>query len=202
MSVALVLGNGESRKNVDLNKFSHDVLIGCNAVYRDITVDHLVCCDKKMVIEAVNAKVNNIHSRKEWAEKFNVIELPNLPFDKTEHRIDQPQHWGSGTYAILLATTLANTIILLGFDLYGIETYCRPGSITVRKYNSPKVNNIYKNTKNYSTADSLAVDNSYWIYQTAKLFEIFKDHKFIVVNRAEWLMPAEWQKLNVEFVAL
>ena len=178
---ALVLGNGESRTNVDLKQFPHNILIGCNAVHRDIEVDCLVCCDKRTVQEAVNAGVKNIYSRDEYAEQFKVNMLPDLPYQSV-YRIDQPKHWGSGGYAVLLATTMADTIILLGFDLYGIKTYTKPGSSTIRYLDTPQVNNIYKGTKNYSEATTPAVDHSYWVHQLAKLFEIFHQHNFILID--------------------
>lgn len=198
---ALVLGNGESRSAVNIKQFPHDILIGCNAAHRDFKLDYLVCCDKRTVQEAVESKVENIYTRNEWAEKFNVNTLPSLPYEGYQ-RVDQPRHWGSGGYAVLLATTIADTVMLVGFDLYGIETYSNPGSLTVRPLDIPQVNNIYKGTRNYAEPTSTAIDYSYWVYQLAKLFEIFHKHKFVIVNKADWKMPKEWQKNNVEFVAL
>ena len=43
-SQALVIGNGESRGRIDLNKFKDTHLfVGCNALHRDCVVDNLVC---------------------------------------------------------------------------------------------------------------------------------------------------------------
>ncbi len=198
---ALVLGNGESRLNIDLKKFPHDVLIGCNAIHRDLKVDHLICCDKRTAQEAFDAGVKNLYTREQWAEQFNSFPLPELPYTG-QSRIDQPKHWGSGGYAVLLATKMAENIVLLGFDLYGISTYTKPGSVTVRVHDTPKVNNIYKGTANYSSADTSAVDHSYWVYQLSKIFEIFHKHSITIINKADWAMPTEWQKDNVKFVAL
>ena len=36
----IVIGNGESRKNLDISKIK-DYKIGCNAVYRDFSIDEL-----------------------------------------------------------------------------------------------------------------------------------------------------------------
>jgi len=70
VSQALVIGNGESRRNLDLNSLKiHNILIGCNAIHRDVTVDHLVCCDRRMVEEAVqNPDTTNteIYVREDW----------------------------------------------------------------------------------------------------------------------------------------
>jgi len=198
---ALVLGNGESRSSVNLNSFTYDILIGCNAVHRDISVDYLVCADKRTVKEAFENSVKNIYTRKEWAEQFKVNTLPELPYHGTS-REDNPKHWGSGTYAVLLATQMADDIKLLGFDLYGISTYRNKNSLTVRELEIPQVNNIYKDTKNYAPGDSHAVDFSYWVYQLGKIFECFPNTKFTIIKKSDWKMPDEWQKNNVEFVAL
>ena len=54
---AVVIGNGESRASLDLPNLKKIVtLIGCNAIHRDLRVDHLVCCDHRMVQEVVSRK--------------------------------------------------------------------------------------------------------------------------------------------------
>jgi len=55
MPSALVLGNGESRSVLDLQKLSKGVTtIGCNAVHREYTPNILSCCDWKMVTESIS----------------------------------------------------------------------------------------------------------------------------------------------------
>ena len=50
--VAFVLGNGTSRKDLDLSKLKQNgTVYGCNAIYRDYLPDYLVAVDTKMVIE-------------------------------------------------------------------------------------------------------------------------------------------------------
>jgi hypothetical protein len=60
MPQALVIGNGESRRHVDVSTYTQHILIGCNAIHRDLAVDHLVCCDQRMVKEAVATKQETI----------------------------------------------------------------------------------------------------------------------------------------------
>ena len=48
----LVIGNGESRKDIDISAFN-ETKVGCNAIIRDFFVDHLVCVDRRMVKEAL-----------------------------------------------------------------------------------------------------------------------------------------------------
>jgi hypothetical protein len=198
MSKALVIGNGESRKSIDIEKYRNThTLIGCNALHRDIVVDHLICCDRRMVAEAVeNPQTKNtlIYVRPHWFHFFrkikknkNIKVVPELPF-KGESKKDDPEHWGSGCFAVLLAASSdVEEIELIGFDLYPIDK---------------SVNNIYKGTSNYSRIDSQPVDPSYWIYQIGRIFQNYPSKKFIIRNKDSWNVPEEWRKNNVLFVAL
>lgn len=188
----LVVGNGESRKDIQLKKFNYPI-IGCNALHREFTTNYLVCCDRRMADEAVknpSTSITNIYVRKEWYQHFrkilknkNIKALPDLPFFG-ELKKDQPEHWGSGCYAVLLAALFGFTEIqLLGFDLYSTNN---------------KVNNIYKGTRNYSNSDSQAVDCSFWIYQIGKIFRHYPDKKFIIINSSNWKLPDQWVNNNVE----
>lgn len=184
------IGNGESRSDLDINKL-YGTKIGCNAILREYTVDHLVCCDRRMVQEAIQKEYNNycyIYTRSDWYKQFShyhrIRELPKLPYTG-EQRWDDPFHWGSGPYAVLLAARLAKdeTVNLIGFDLYG---------------NQNLVNNLYKDTKNYAASQSRSVDPKYWILQIAKVFELFKHQKFIIYQFPEWNLPQAWIRPNVE----
>lgn len=194
----LVIGNGESRSQLTLQEFKDNyTLIGCNALCRDIAVDHLVVCDRRMVEEAVqnsNMISSTIHVRDDWYHYYRKIKknknvecLPEIPYN-SKFRADEKRNWGSGTYAILLAAqmTMPN-IFLVGFDLYG---------------NHRKINNVYKNTVNYNKADSHEVDPTFWIYQTSKVFSLYQNKNFIVVNREDWSLPMEWNKNNVQFKSI
>lgn len=195
MSTVLVFGNGESRKHF---KFTNQhPTIGCNAIHRDHKVDHLICCDRRMVQEAIeNPSIGNtnIYVRDSWYHYFrkilknkNILKVPELPY-KGETKKDNPDHWGSGPYAILLAASLGfKEINLIGFDLYSTNNL---------------VNNIYKDTQNYSKSDSKAVDHSYWTYQISQVFTFYPDSKFIIFNNSNWNIPDDWKRLNVEVVAL
>jgi hypothetical protein len=190
---AVVIGNGESRKSLDLQTLSQtNTLIGCNALLRDISVPHLICCDQRMVDEALASPNNQntvIYTRPEWAKFYSgqVQEVPQLPY-KGELRQDLLWHWGSGPLALLVACTLGfKTIHMVGFDLHG---------------SNGKVNNVYKDSKNYLSSNANPVDPVYWIYQNAKVFELFPEVNFVVLNNDSWSMPKEWQKNNVKFVAL
>ena len=193
-----VIGNGESRKTVDLHKLKQThTLVGCNAIHRDIVVDHLVCCDRRMVDEATNnplTKDTLIYVRPNWHHYFRKIKklknirlVPDLPY-KGNKQQDDPFHWGSGGFAVLLAASLGQKEI----DIYGVDLYPTHN----------KVNNIYKNTAHYGKSDGQAVDPSYWVYQIAKVFENFPECHFRLHNTRDWSLPNEWKKINVELVDL
>ena len=193
MSRVLVIGNGESRKSLDLNHFKKDyTTIGCNAIHRDFSVDHLICCDNRMVKEALtNPSLSRIYTRPRYyqehrkiAKNKNIFLLPDLPYQGFAKQ-DDSIHWGSGPYAVLLATTLSPIEIdIIGFDLYS---------------NNGKVNNCYKGTENYSSKDSQSVDPSYWIYQIRKVFECNPNITFRIYNSIGWKMPREWMLDNTQF---
>lgn len=135
-------------------------------------------------------KLSTIHVRDEWFHYFrkikknkNICCIPKLPYNGNT-KADNPNNWGSGVYAVLIAAMQFDKIYLLGFDLWS---------------NSNQVNNVYKDTNNYSKKDSNAVDPSFWIYQLSKVFLLHPKKKFVILNRYNWKMPEEWKLDNVEF---
>ena len=68
----LVIGNGESRTSIDINKLQGPK-IGCNAILRDFKVDHLVCVDRPMLQEALNStyhKNSSVYTRRRnWVHR-------------------------------------------------------------------------------------------------------------------------------------
>jgi hypothetical protein len=191
--VAVVIGNGESRQLIDLNQIPKNITtIGCNAIYRDYSVDHLVCCDQRMVVETESKTSSLIYTRPRYYQDFRKLKknkqinlLPSIPYTGIDKK-DQPDHWNSGPYAILLACHLDyQKIYLLGFDLFS---------------NTNQLNNVYKNSLNYQSADSPAIDPSYWIYQIKKIFHCHSQKEFLIVNVDNWPVPREWQLPNVKFL--
>ena len=181
----LVIGNGESRTDIDIDSIN-DTKIGCNAILRDYLVEHLVCVDRKMVREAITAEYkSNIYTRSNWIDEFKaygVMTVPELPY-KGKERPDEPFQWGSGPYAVLIAAQKAKneTVHLIGFDQYS---------------STSKVNNIYKDTRNYDRADKRAVDPRYWIHQIGKVFECYAKTNFVVYELHEKMQKA-WNYPNV-----
>ena len=186
----LVIGNGESRTGIDIDIID-DTKIGCNAIMRDSHVDYLVCVDRRMVEEAILRNVNLtrtvVYTRPDWYPKYKTLkirELPPLPYSGTE-RWDEPFQWGSGPYAVLIAAMYAKEkqVKLLGFDLWS---------------QTKSVNNVYKDTLHYDTADKRAVDPRYWIPQIGKVFECFPNIQFTIYQDASWQLPQAWKLPNVK----
>ena len=186
----IVIGNGESRASIDIDKLSGPK-VGCNAIMRDYNMDYLICVDRRMVQEAIDCSANEpslVYTRKDWHHYFKnnkrIRIVPDLPYAGSE-RPDDPFHWGSGPYAVLLAAKHAKEgfVDLLGFDLHS-ET--------------SNVNNIYKNTPNYDSADKRAVDPRYWIHQIGKVFECFPKIQFTIYQTDNWQLPQAWNYPNVK----
>lgn len=146
-----------------------------------------------MVDEAIqsdNTANTKIYVRDMWFKYFRKIKkdkrinhLPDLPY-KGEKKIDQPLHWGSGTYALLVAASLPDIteVRIIGFDLYDKNS---------------KVNNIYKNTMHYAKKDDKPVDFSYWVYQAQKVFVHNPQIEFNIINAKDWQTPTQWKLPNV-----
>jgi hypothetical protein len=182
-----IIGNGESRRGFDISPLkSFSTVIGCNAIYRDFITEYLICVDKPMCQQAVNAvgKGTTIYTRDRWVDQFamwpNIKKLPNLPYAGDQRR-DEPFHWGAGPYAGVLGLTFKpKAIFMLGFDLHPVE--------------KNKVNNLYNGSEGY-TYHKRPVDPSYWIYQFHKLMGYSDpDTRWIVVNHDRWEMPKEWSQ--------
>jgi len=190
--LSLAIGNGESRSGIDLNKISNDIKIGCNAIVRDYVVDHLICVDRRMVREAVSHTncPQYVYTRPDWIKEFKtqncVKAVPDLPYEG-DQRADDPFHWGSGPYAVLLAAQLSNTVSMIGFDLWSKDK---------------NINNLYKGTDNYNLETHRSIDPRYWIHQISKVFRYCPDKYFIVYNEENWTVPESWYWENVSFKSI
>ena len=132
---ALVIGNGKSRLQFDLNRLQElFTTYGCNALYRDFIPDYLVSMDFAMVHEILESKV---HYKTKFYTQY---------CDKAQSRKDkgEPVYWAiqdkwigdSGTGALRLACMNKHrNIYMIGFD-YTIDN----------KY----TDNVYAGTKNYA----------------------------------------------------
>jgi len=165
MSTAFVLGNGTSRKSIDLNQLKDlGKIYACNAVYRSFEPDYLVAVDSKMVKEINNSGYQLTHEV--WTN-------PNKLYDKF-HKFNyfkEPLGWSSGPTALWLATYGEGhnneTIYILGFDFRGI---------------AGKINNLYADTENYKKSVDAETYHGNWARQTGIIIQKNPQKKYIRVT--------------------
>ena len=185
---AYIIGNGESRKGIDLNTLNGETY-GSNAIHRDFAPDHLVCCDKRMVLEALAADYTGpIYTRSDWANDFgkpNVFTLPSFTWPEIQ-KWEHHWHCGSGLHSVWLALNHGHKrLVILGFDLWGVNG---------------KHNNIYKDTENYQSSEYRAVDPSHWIPQFERMFTTYCNVRFNYYVPQQWKKPDTWNNLNLHII--
>jgi hypothetical protein len=175
MNIAFCIGNGLSRKNVNLESLK-DIgpCYGCNKLILEFDLDNTIIVDKTLLIDIISQGYNkktNIYTRKRWQK---LVEAENLkflsePIKDINHRWDNEIHWGSGTHALnLAASNNSDLVIMIGYDL-------TPG-------------NMYNINAN--------VDPSCWIYQVNQCFLKFPNTQFVQIQNENWTAPDEWQTDN------
>lgn len=173
---AFVLGNGTSRKSIDLNQLkSNGTVYGCNALYREFEPDYLIAVDTKMILE-IN-KSGYQHSHEVWTN-------PNRAYDKMNgfNFFNPSKGWSSGPTALHLASTHNNDVIyILGFDYQGINE---------------KVNNIYADTPNYKKSRDKATFFGNWLKQTVITCQKFNKKRYIRVLGDNAFIPKEFQNID------
>lgn len=183
--VAFVLGNGESRKGIQIEDLKKNgTVYACNGVYRTDRPDHLIAVDPKMMLEIAEtdyAVHNKVHSN------FNV------QYNKDQKILDHVQWfqpslgWSSGPTALKLACDMEHKeIYILGFDYQGHK----------EKTTQPvfKFNNLFKDTRNYKRSKDEATFFGNWMSQTKKCFADYKNVNFVRVIPKGWYAPRdlEW----------
>jgi hypothetical protein len=133
---AIIIGNGKSRLQFDLNELkTHGVTFGCNGIYRDFSPDYLVAMDILMVKEIIQAKayMNSVF----YTQYDNMLEQQIIR-DRLPINFTQPiqETNDSGTTCAKLASEFGFTrIFMLGFDYISDDQ---------------SFNNVYAGTKNYA----------------------------------------------------
>lgn len=145
-----MIGNGISRKDIDLSKLKAvGTLYGCNALYRELSPDHLISVDTKMIKEIVSANyhlTNNVWTNyNSYTSTIEGLQLLNPGLG-----------WSSGPTALHIASIEnPKTIYILGFDYQGTGE------------NKNYFNNIYADTENYKKSTDTAIYHGNWAKQTA-----------------------------------
>lgn len=175
--VAFVLGNGTSRKPINLQQLKeHGTVYGCNALYREFDSNYLVAVDTKMILE-IN-KAGYQHSHSVWTN-------PNRAYHQMNgfNFFNPSKGWSSGPTALWLASTHdTQDIYILGFDYQGIED---------------KINNLYADTPNYKKSHDRATHHGNWLKQTIITCQKFSEKRYIrVVQEEDPFIPKEFSKIN------
>ena len=175
-STAFVLGNGTSRKTINLNELKRKgITFGCNALYREFSPDYLIAVDTKMILEISQAGYQ--HQQQVWTNRNkNFKKIKGLNFFQSD------KGWSSGPTALHFAsTTDVEDIYILGFDFIGIEN---------------KINNIYARTYNYKRIDEHATFHGNWLRQTLITCQKFSKKRYIRVLGENGYIPQEFHDLS------
>lgn len=183
---AFVLGNGVSRRPIDINLLkSRGEVYACNAVYRTHTVTALVATDRPIATEiqaAGYAQTNRFYTRR-----------PELR--SGAQRVPQEYFgYSSGPIAAAIACQDGHDrIYLLGFDMGPNET--------------GRFNNIFADTDHYKVLGSPPTFTGNWIKQLCKVSADFPGVRFMRVHGqttadvAQFDTLPAWEKLDmIEFV--
>ena len=160
MTVAFVLGNGQSRAAVDLRRIkSLGSIYGCNGLYRDWEPDCLVATDRP-IAEAIQ--------RSGYAKKHRFYTRKPLP-DMGAQVVPRKYHGNSsGPIACALAALDGhNRIYLLGYDM---------GPTPAMRFN-----NMYAGTEFYKGPDAAPTFTGNWIRQLVTVVGDFPKTRFIRV---------------------
>ena len=183
--VAFVLGNGQSRKGIDLNDLKQKgTVFACNAVYRTHQPHWLVAVDPKMMLEI--AETDYVVHNKVYSNFNNQYEKHQKLLDHVTW--SKPSlGWSSGPTALRLACEQGHKeIYILGFDYQGLAVDA--------KKNRFHLNNIYGDTRNYKKSNDEATFYGNWMNQTKRCLKDFPDVKFCRVIPNNWFKPKdlEW----------
>lgn len=178
MTVAFVLGNGTSRRQIDLTQLkSHGTVYGCNALYRDFNPDYLIAVDSKMVVE-LNRENYQTHTSV-WTN-FNKLYSGYSGFNYFK----QSKGWSSGPTALWMASEHVHDVVyIIGFDYQGIGN------------ENQIVNNMYAGTENYKKIDDRATYYGNWLKQTVTTIKKNPEKRYIRVLGDNKFIPKEFEDL-------
>ena len=181
-SIAFVLGNGQSRKGIDIDDLKEKgTVYACNAVYRTHQPHWLVAVDPKMMLEIVetdyvvhNKVYSNFNNQYEKHQKL----MDHVTWSKPS------LGWSSGPTALKLACEHGyKEIYILGFDYQGLAVD--------PKKNRFHLNNIYGDSRNYKKHNEEATFYGNWMNQTKSCLKDYKDVKFHRVIPEGWFTPKD-----------
>ena len=178
-SIAFVLGNGESRKGIDINDLKEKgTVFACNAVYRTHRPHFLVAVDPKMLLE--RAETDYPVHNKVWSN-FNAQYNKHPKILNHVNWFKPSLGWSSGPTALRMACEQGfKEIYILGFDYQGHNDGKRF-----------KLNNIFGDSRNYKKRNDEATFYGNWMNQTKRCLQDFKDVQFHRVIPDGWFRPKD-----------
>jgi hypothetical protein len=185
-SIAFVLGNGESRKGIDINDLKErGTVFACNAVYRTHQPHFLIAVDPKMILEIAETDYP-VHN-KVWSN-FNAQYNKNPKILNHVNWFKPSLGWSSGPTALKMACDHGfKEIYILGFDYQGHAE--KNG-----KNNRFRLNNMFGDTRNYKKRSDEATFYGNWMNQTKRCLKDYPDVRFHRVIPKGWFQPKdiEW----------
>jgi hypothetical protein len=179
---AVVIGNGLSRSNFDLNLIKRHKggllasgalqSYGCNALYRDFAPHFLVANGSEIIEEISQSNYCNEHIVYTGARSI-------LDYPGKFYLVPQEPSWNAGAIATYLAAFDGHTkIYLIGFD--GIESL---------KYS----NNIYGSSPGYAKP-VYGYNDDFFVRAMLEVFNTYSEVEFVrVMPTANWAMPEAWK---------
>ena len=178
-SIAFVLGNGESRRGIEINDLKEKgTVFACNAVYRTHRPDFLIAVDPKMIFEIAETDYP-VHN-KVWSN-FNAQYNKHPKILNHINWFKPSLGWSSGPTALRMACEHGfKEIYILGFDYQGLNQGKRF-----------TLNNIFGDTRNYKKRNDEATFYGNWMNQTKRCLQDFKDVQFHRVIPKGWFKPKD-----------
>jgi len=181
-SIAFVLGNGESRRGIDIDDLKEKgTVFACNGVYRTHRPHYLIAVDPKMILEIAESDYM-IHN-KVWSNY-------NAQYGKNQKILDHVNWfkpslgWSSGPTALRMALDQGfKEIYVLGFDYQG---HAQEGKNQVMRFN-----NMFKDTRNYKKSNEMATFHGNWLNQTKRCVNDFPAVQFHRVIPTGWFVPKD-----------
>lgn len=169
MTIAFVLGNGVSRKAVNLDHLkSHGTVYGCNALYREFSPDILVSTDSPISAAIQNSGYSqkNTHYTRKPLPNLGALKVPQKYFG-----------YSSGPIAVGLAAAAGHSeIYLIGFDMGGTK--------------QGTFNNVYADTEFYKKSSSVPTYSGNWVKQLVTISKEFLNTYFYrVVGGTTTIIP-------------
>lgn len=215
--VNFVIGNGESRQDVDLNEIkSKGKVFGCNAIYRDFSPDVLVCVDNKIIFEVIKSGYckNGNCAFSDWSE------FPSEMYEsfQTGGMSISVKYGEEGSRFSIFGNDVEDETIYIVWlndeKIIPFENEQRYGAgsnaIQMASSDKPeiiyllgfdiyskdgKMNNIFKDTECYNSSNSSSKSPDKWIQEMNTIFTENPLISFIRVSNED-NNPVEWDNTN------